>query len=163
MQGVRVALPQDGNGEEILMNLGDRRDRFLEDLIRTIRERTGVKLSVSDVFRSLVDSAMELDFSEVDFDLAYGRAQALSALLATRQTIEREIRQTESDLHQALVLCPQEQDAVKNFRRNLRYQSSRMDSLMEQVKQCRQLENGDGNGAEQVLRMLLSRHLEPDY
>ncbi len=132
----------------------------MEDLIKRVRERTGIKFSVSDVFRSLLDSAMIWDLDKVDVDRAYGKARVLSALLATRRTLEREIRQTESDLHQALVHSPDEPEVVRNFRRNLRYQSSRMSALMEQLEQCRSHENGNGNGAEQIVQTLLIRHLE---
>ncbi len=149
-----------GNGRRTTVELGIDQNQFLDDFIAMIRKHTGIKLSRSDVICSTLDMLRELDFSRVDFKEEYERVRALSALLDTRRAIEREMRQTESDLHQALVHSTLDGDTVKNFRRNLRYQSSRMDSLMEQVDQCQNGNGGSNDEAARVVQRLLVRRLK---
>ncbi len=152
-----MSPPKSENSDLALVGLSSGQQRFLEDMIDVIRERTGVRLSWSDLVLTLIDLAMELDFGSVNFEEERRRAESLCVLLAARRTIEQEIRQTEADLHQALVHSPVDDDTVRNFRRNLRYQSARLKSLLELVDECRRRDNGDGNGAEQVVHVLFTR------
>lgn len=157
-----MAAARDGNGRGKVVELAHDHSRFLDDLIETIRGRTGIVLDTSDVLSSLIDVAMEQDLSEVNIDAECGRAQTLSMLLGIRREIVQEMRQTESDLHQTLIHSPNDGDSVKNFRRNLRYQRDRLESLSEQMAQFRRSNGGRGNGASELLQALLSRHLCPE-
>jgi hypothetical protein len=155
-----LSAPKSENGGFALEGLSLTQQRFLENIVGSIRERTGIKLSVSDVVLALIEVAMELDFTDVDFEEEWRRAQSLCGLLAARVTIEQEIRQTEADLHQALVNSPVDGDTVRNFRRNLRYQSDRLSSLLELVEQCRRSNGGGGNGAGHIVLSLFSRRFK---
>jgi hypothetical protein len=154
-----LSAPKSESSDFALEGLSVSQQRFLERVVGAIRERTGIKLSASDVVLTLIDMAMELDFGSVDFEEEWRRAQSLCVLLAARVTIEQEIRQTEADLHQALVHSPVNGDTVRNFRRNLRYQSDRLSSLLELLDQCRRSNGGGSNGAGHIVHAIFSRRI----
>lgn len=142
--------------------LQEHQEQFLRDLIETVRTRTGIGLSRSDVLRALVETAMGLKLSESDVDEAYTRAYGLETLRQTRDAIRSEIRHTETELQLTLTDCPEDADSLRLFRRNLAYQMRRMAAVEVQIAQWEDSANGDGNGAARIVLGLLSDHLRLD-
>ena len=151
-----MTIARGGNGRRAVVALNRKHSRFLNDLIETVRGRTGVALDASDVIRVLLDQAIECDFRGVDMDAACAKVQTLSMLLDTRRAVEREIRQTESDLHQTLKHDADGAETVKAFRRNLRYQTDRLGFLDEQANQLCNPNGERQNGAFRLVLALLS-------
>jgi len=119
--------------------------RYLRELLDSIEKRTGLSLGFTDLVRALVDQLMAEGIQNADMERAIVEARSLTMLRESRKDIEREIRQTESDLHQALVHSRGDGGLIEVFHRNLRYQKERLRSLDTQEADLRGC-NGDSDG-----------------
>jgi hypothetical protein len=157
-------LARTGNLRRVraVVALHEHQSRFLQDLIETVRVRTGIAISRSEILRALVEAAMGLKVSESDIDEAYTKACGLETLRQSRDDIRSEIRDTETELQTMLLESPDDADGLRVFRRNLAYQMRRLAAVEVQIAGWERSADGDGNEAARILQGLLFDRLGPD-
>jgi hypothetical protein len=113
-------------------------EEFLLALIDEVRHRTGFRLDRSSVVRTLVESLMRAEMEPNDITNLYRRERDLDSLEETRLQITEQIDDMESDLRLALIDSSTETAAVRQLRRNHRYQKERLRAVESQMKMERE-------------------------
>ena len=109
-------------------------EEFLLALIDEVRHRTGYRIDKSSVVRTLVESVMNAGLETQDITNLYQRERGMDSLVEFQQEITEQIQEIESDLRLALIDYSSETAAVRQLRRNLRYQRERLRAVRSQMK-----------------------------
>ncbi len=116
-----------------VISLDSQHEEFLLALIEEIRQRTGYRIDKSSVVRTLIESLMRAEMEPDDITNLYRRERSSESLEVTRAGIIEQIAEIEADLRLALIDYTTETAAVRQLRRNLRYQKERLRAVEMQV------------------------------
>lgn len=109
-------------------------DEFLQALLEEIQQRTSYRINKSSIVRTLVESIMNTGMEPGDITNVYRRQRGANSLDDAQRQISQEIADIEADLRLALIDHPSETVAVRQLRRNLRYQRERLRAVEMQMK-----------------------------
>jgi hypothetical protein len=123
---------------------------FLLALIDEIRRRTGYRIDKSSVVRTLVESMMRAEMEPGDITNLYRRDRCPENLQETMGEISEQIAEIESDLRLALIDYSTETPAVRQLRRNLRYQKERLRAVEMQMTMERERVSAEQSSADQT-------------
>jgi len=113
--------------------LDRKHEDFLRAVVEEVQERTRYQINKSSVVRTLIESVMEAGMNPEDITKIYRRERGKKSLEDTRSQISQEITEIEADLRLALIDHPTETAAVRQLRRNLRYQKQRLHAVETQM------------------------------
>jgi len=116
-----------------VISLDSQHEEFLLALIEEIRQRTGYRIDKSSVVRTLIESLMRAEMEPDDITNLYRRERSSESLEVTRAGIIEQIAEIEADLRLALIDYTTETAAVRQLRRNLRFQKERLRAVEMQV------------------------------
>jgi hypothetical protein len=116
-----------------VISLDSQHEEFLLALIEEIRQRTGYRIDKSSIVRTLIESLMRAEMEPDDITNLYRRERNSESLEVTRAEIFEQIGEIEADLRLALIDYTTETAAVRQLRRNLRYQKERLRAVEMQV------------------------------
>jgi hypothetical protein len=116
-------------------------EEFLLALIDEVRHRTGFRIDKSSVVRTLIESVMNAGMEGDDITNLYRRERGIDSLSDTHSDISEQIAEIESDLRLALIDYSTETAAVRQLRRNLRYQKERLRAVGMQMQMEKQEAN----------------------
>jgi hypothetical protein len=109
-------------------------DEFLLALIEEVRQRTRHRINKSSIVRTLIESIMDAGMESKDISNLYLQEREKEELEDTHRLVAQQISEIEADLRLALIDHPTETTAVRQLRRNLRYQKQRLRAVEIQMK-----------------------------
>ncbi|GEM_PF-2456730 len=118
---------------------------FLLALIDEVRKRTGYRIDKSSVVRTLIESLMRAEMAPDDITNLYRRERCEESLEETRREITEQISEIEADLRLALIDYSTETTAVRQLRRNLRYQKQRLRAVEIQMHMEHERQANEGS------------------
>ena len=128
-----------------VITLDRQHEDFLLALIDEVRKRTGYRIDKSSVVRTLIESLMRAEMDPEDITNLYRRERCPESLKGTHQDITEQISEIEADLRLALIDYSTETTAVRQLRRNLRYQKQRLRAVEIQMHMEHERMANDGS------------------
>ena len=128
-----------------VITLDRQHEDFLLALIDEVRKRTGYRIDKSSVVRTLIESLMRAEMGPEDITNLYRRERCAASLEETSREITEQISEIEADLRLALIDYSTETTAVRQLRRNLRYQKQRLRAVEIQMHMEHERQANEGS------------------